>query len=1082
MPLHYLRVAETPVANCNIQNTNGLHPIKLHRDICQTPITALALYQTPAGQKIVLAGEDGDVVFYDTETNLAVHRLSVFSRQPIHGIHVSSADGSDAVVLVWGSSSVAAFPADYTQPSKVAHAIAPDWIYDGVISPFDSSKVILVTAHNETVRLEYDIAHNEITIQDKIVSPSRPMLYTAKATWAARDEILIAAGTVFGDILVWKHNLKDDLPRMLFSLSGHEGSIFGVDLSPLLRLPDGSFIRLLLSCSDDRTIRVWNVTESDILSETNTQTQVSTDTGFRCAPEYGDDNFDQGRVDVLPIAMEMGHASRIWGVKFALQPGSDKAPGQIPIYSFGEDSTTQRWSLDLNAALQKSYRLSHEKTFSLHNGKHLWSRALICGEKQAIIVTGGADSRISLINDTTESITKSDSGLIVVEAPDVFEDAKASNSKRNAELIGRYDFLSHDDIIGVTNTGRLAVGAFNDVGISWREIPLGDMAEDLKNCYVLRTVGHGAAVVGSTSGNLYYFRLPDVMVHVATLGGRIAEINALSPTSSKAEEVDVLVHLHGKSTSQYITLAKDTGKILSHIGAEGLDERFVAVSAAKIGNLIAIGSRHGWLSILKQDGASLKCIVDFATRSRDAITAIVPLPSTNSGPEAPTYILATSRDGKYRIYDLELSNEKAKLHLIHETALPFGPMIEGAWFTKDAHPELVMYGFRSKDFVVWSESRREEIANMDCGGAHRTFRLRYSDEVLGRCRFAFTRTSKLLIHSQPGIAHTPLKLGTHGREIRAIASNGKIIATGAEDTSIRLWEYDSNEGHMLHLACMKTHVTGLQRLKWLGSEYLISSGGNEEFFVWRVTQLKGSAYAGVAVVCEGVFQDKTPVGDLRIMDFDVAWEDGAVAIVMAFSNSSFKSYRYTTITGTFDLNCQGSYTGACLTQIQHLGDSSKGRILTASTDGHICTWQSDSSTYRLVSSTKVHQSSIKSLDMVDMNDDTYAILTGGDDNALGYLSFTLGQAGEFTIREEPVLVRSAHAAAINGAVMLRREGEIMAVSVSNDQQIKLWRVRQGLRLLAQAYSGVADAGDLVLVGDGVMLGGVGVEVWSLSQS
>lgn len=1081
MPLHCLRAAATPTANSIIQNQNGIYPIKLHRDLCQTPITALALYQTPAGKKVVLAGEDGDVVFYDTDTNLAVHRLPVFRRQPIHGIYVSSSDGSDAVVLVWGSSSVAAFPADYTQPLKVAHAVAPDWIYDGVISPFDSSKAILITAHNETVRLQYDITHNVIAIEDKIVSPSRPMLYTAKATWAARDEILVAAGTVFGDILVWKHHLQEDLPRMLFSLSGHEGSIFGVDLSPLLQLPDGSSIRLLMSCSDDRTIRVWNVTENDELSKPNTDTQVSTDTGFRCAPEYGNDNFDQGRIDVLPIAMEMGHASRIWGVKFALQTRSDKATDQIPIYSFGEDSTTQRWSLDLHAALRKPCRLSHKKTFSLHNGKHLWSRALIWEGKQAIIVTGGADSRISLINDTTETTTKSDSGLIVVEAPDVFEDVKASNSKRNAELIGRYDFLSHDDIIGITNTGRLAVGKFNDVGISWREIPLGDMAEDLKNCYVLRAVGHGAAVVGSTSGNLYYFHLPDVMVHVATLGGRIAEINALSPTSSKAEEVDVLVHLHGKSTSQYITLAKDTGKILSHIGAEGLDERFVAVSATKIGNLIAIGSRHGWLSILKRDGSSFKCILDFATRSRDAITTILPLPSIDNDPQAPIYILATSRDGKYRIYNLKLSNDTAKLHLIHETALPFGPMIEGAWFTKGPNPELVMYGFRSKDFVVWNESRREQIANMDCGGAHRTFRLSYSDDVLGRCRFAFTRTSKLLIHSQPDVAHTPLKLGTHGREIRAIASNEKIIATGAEDTSIRLWEYDSSEKQMRHLACMKTHVTGLQRLKWLGNEYLFSSGGNEEFFVWRVTQLKGSAYAGVAVVCEGVFQDKTPVGDLRIMDFDVSWVDGAVAIVMAFSNSSFKSYRYTPIAGTFELDHQGSYTGACLTQIQHLDNSSKGRILTASTDGHVCTWQSDSSTYRLVSSTRVHQSSIKSLDMAEVNENTYAILTGGDDNALGYLSFTLGQAGEFTIREEPVLVRSAHAAAINGAVMLRREGEIMAVSVSNDQQIKLWRVRQGLRLLAQAYSGVADAGDLVPVGEGVMLGGVGVEVWSLSQ-
>lgn len=1022
-------------------------------------------------------------MFYDTVSNAMVHRLKAFQQQPIHGMHVSVSNEGPKV-LVWGSSSVAAFEADYTRQIKVARAQAPDWIYDGVFSPSNPSEAILVTAHNEVIQMHYNSDANALRLEDKVISPSRPMLYTAKATWTADNEVLVAAGTVFGDILVWKHVIGNETPQMLFSLSGHEGSIFGVDISQPLRMPDGSDGRLLLSCSDDRTIRVWNITERNDTIEKPVPSETVLDTGFRCAPEYNDDSFDQGRVDTLPIAMEMGHASRIWGVKFAAPSEPMISSNKIPIYSFGEDATTQRWSLDVAAALDAPCSLVHEKTFSLHNGKHLWSQAILCENQQTVIATGGADSRISLIREGEDAKVQDQllSGLITIEASDVFENTATARSKKTAELISRYDFLTDTDLIAVTNTGRIATGQFAKAKISWREVPLGHMVEDLKNCYVLRTSGHGSAVIGSTSGNLYYFRLPDMMVHVATLGGRIAEINTLSSTTAQDGEIEVLAHLHGKSTSQYITLDASTGALKSQLEAQGLDERFVAVSACRFGDLIAIGSRHGWLSIMKRCESTFECILDVATRSRDAITSIVPLPNSKENTDSATYLVATSRDGKYRIYDLH-HTEELKLTLIHETALPFGPMIEGAWFTDDKKTELIMYGFRSKDFIVWNETRREEVASMDCGGAHRTFRLAHSNSVYGQCRFAFTRTSKLLIHSQAGVSHFPLKLGTHGREIRAIASNGTLIATGAEDTSIRLWEYDHEQAQMRQMASMKTHITGIQRIQWLGNEYLFSSAGNEEFFVWKVTRLHNTAYEGVAVMCEGVFQDKSPIGDLRIMDFDVSWKQDVVVVTMAFSNSTFKTYEYAPGQGTFRLCCQGAYTGACLLQMRHL--FREETLLTASTDGCICIWRlnPDTANYELGYSLKVHQSSIKSLDLVRTGN-SIDVLTGGDDNALGYVTLSIDDQGNVTVKDEfgPQLVRSAHAAAINGVAIVKpKDDNAVGVSVSNDQQIKLWKMQrgQGMRLLKQAYSGVADAGDLVALEGAMMLGGVGVEVWRI---
>ncbi|KAJ6787953.1 hypothetical protein PWT90_09354 [Aphanocladium album] len=143
----------------------------------------------------------------------------------------------------------------------------------------------------------------------------------------------------------------------------------------------------------------------------------------------------------------------------------------------------------------------------------------------------------------------------------------------------------------------------------------------------------------------------------------------------------------------------------------------------------------------------------------------------------------------------------------------------------------------------------------------------------------------------------------------------------------------------------------------------------------------------------------------------------------------------------------------------------------------------------------------------------YGILTGGDDNALAWtlLKRVPGAAAEAAEAAEGegnenedatgrtsfraelgTVVRRAHGAAVTGIALLKseeEEEEVRCVSVSNDQWVKVWRVREeGMQLLGEAYSGVADAGDVVVLDekrdDGVnfrrvMVAGVGLEVWRL---
>ncbi|UKZ90808.1 uncharacterized protein TrAFT101_005806 [Trichoderma asperellum] len=1100
--------------------------IRFRRDLSQDPVTALALHRAPSGRLFVFAGEDSDLVVYEAKNGRHkgrfVSRVSVFIDQPIHGISVRHGQ-----VLAWGFCHIAILAVESLtreddgdgsvngRPPAIARATAPDWIYHGAFSEAGPSVAVLATAHNEVIPLKYSPSTGEITL-GAVIAPSRPMLYSAHLSWISDDTILVAGGTVFGHVVVWKCHLLEGgrwSTETLFNFEGHEGSIFGMDICTIT-LSDGSSVQMVASCSDDRTIRIWDITErKDKARSQPLQPNQVINTGFGGNDIERGDSVSDSSEEGTPIAAVMGHASRIWGVRFGPECGENA----LSVYSFGEDATTQRWRLQIDcdasagepnpSSKSLTGKMSHSKTFSLHNGKHLWSRAMLAEDKAVLIATGGTDSQICLIEEPALIDERSNSvgGSIVLDASDILKGLVSSK-----EIISRYDFLSHDHILVTTSYGKLLLGHLieSHTEPKWEQINVPEERQgEVKLCYVVKAIDPTAALLGTASGNIYHFSLSSKSItHVSSMLGKITDMICLSNKSrdgSRSASAEVLVFLHGKADSHYFSIDISTGGVRSQAQTGGLDPRFVPTAAGKVDDLLVIGSRHGWLSILDhKDDETYSPILDIATRSRDTITAILPLPLKSGSHHTSHYILVTSRDGKYRIYEIDRRPECVLLHLRHETSPPFGPMIAGAWFTQDTVPELVLYGFRSKDFVIWNETRREEVATIECGGAHRTFQLTCSKSIPGRYRFAFTKTSKLSISSSDQLRHEWVKSGIHGREIRSLSSNGRYIATGAEDTSIRIWDYQpAGEGAQADLRCvaaMKTHVTGLQKLVWLGDDYLFSSAGNEEFFVWRVRNLD-SDYKGLAVVCEGVFTDKSADADLRIMDFDVCKSNNGdgIIVTMGFSNSVLRTYRYTSDSGRFELLIKGAYTGACLTQTRHLGIRNQLPVLfTASTDGHLALWRTEPDEgaqhkYVLEQVVPLHQNSIKSLDMMKSGEG-YHVFTGGDDNSvgvtlLGQTSRGTGNASWTFVKRS--IVRKAHAAAIAGVLLVRRGTELLGVSVSNDQRVKLWSIPGGedgnIKFLRGGCIGVADAGDIAAVGGPesdaatVVFAGIGLEAWSL---
>jgi WD40 repeat protein len=986
---------------------------------------------------------------------------------------------------------------------------AGDWIYDGCISPSDEGRGVLVTAHNEV--LPFSVDEKGGLVFGALISPSRPILYSAAVEFTVDGEVLVVAGTVFGEIVVWKcclHGSTEGRAEVMFVFTGHEGSIFGVAISPVI---DGGK-RLLASCSDDRTVRVWDITE-------NTSARA-TEKGKRIFEEARETGFgDNGNSEAATamnqeeskrrcLAVGMGHASRIWHVKWEARP-----PKRAELFSFGEDATMQSWTLRADET-REGWSLDKGSMVPCHNGKHIWSAAVLPAEGgRPVIATGGADGKVTLLGGNISDEETGAVRICTVDSHSLPLIPWKADCEKNISLVGppategflRYALLGEDHLLVSTTSGRLLLAdltkSLNEEG-SWTEVEMSpETRDDLKSYNVARKLAPGVAILGSASGHVYLFRQSRGLEELSRFSGKITDILLIAGSESTSQQpLKVFITVLGSPEATLMTLDTNQPTVTLIQRSIPLHRGFITTSVAQVNDLLILGSRKGMITTYADspDGYIQQTHrLDCKTKGGDAVTSITVLPPL---PDArPSYVLTTCRDGKIRIY--KVSRDGKTLELRHETTPPLGPMLEGARFfhpPNGVSPELIIYGFRSTNFVAWNETRQIQIASVGCGGAHRTFDYLTSSVEAAMLRLVYTKASSMNVFSQNSSSSLRVvKPGGHGREIRAVASQERsgYVATGAEDTCIRIWERpEQGVKAMRCLAVLQRHTAGIQAIRWFGEEYLLSSAGGEEFFIWRVTRLE-SSYKGLAVVFESRYPDRTKDGDLRITDFDVSRGDqGGMMVTLVFSDSTVKTYAYGREKG-WELLCEGRWTGACLTQVRHLMMEEAGlAVLTASTDGFVAVWREGvdaegNREYKLVLTERVHQNSVKSLDMRS-DGSRWHVFTGGDDNGLGFTTIEWdAEANAFAVTSK-CRVRDAHAAAITAVGIVQEEGNYTYLaSVSNDQRLKIWRVEdrgsEGVKvaLVENQYSALADPGGLDMIAPGkLMVGGVGMEIWSLLSS
>ncbi|KAK4239062.1 putative cytosolic iron-sulfur protein assembly protein 1 [Achaetomium macrosporum] len=759
------------------------------------PITALAFYQAGPDHVLLLAGEDTWLQVYDVQSSLLLGQLKVFDSQPIHGIHISSqssewnsnvSSGIEGTgVLIWGGHSVTHLPPTSLQflirgatPPRPIESKTPDWIYDGILFPsyhgpkkktrYDGA---LVTAHNEVLPFsltttttttsedEDDSTTNATTTSipstttsitfGPLTSPSRPILYSADLALLAPGVLLVAAGTVFGEIVVWKYffdwystdnNDEDDHgdgdgdgdsdddaqppPRrrrweVLHIFTGHEGSIFGVCISPEMNLPgtgaegvgEKKRVRLLASCSDDRTVRVWDITErhgvngsvrgrdrcvvdSRVLVEAR-------ETGFgggdysvskgnpnsEARREHKGHDDDQARC----VAVAMGHVSRIWHVKFGRRRDHHSSgPGIVEVDTFGEDRSRQRWEFELDwerwaggeksgVVERRTGTLRHCGASTCHSGKNIWAAAVLNGGggDSSLVATGGADGKIVVsgkIRGTGSASDMYEDLDLSLTFDDILQSlhggtqppsSEPQGKKRAKNTFQRYAFLS-DKIMAATASGRLFLATMGDP-LAWEEVSLSEaVVSDLKPYNVVKSPARDTAVLGSPSGKVYLFRRGHNLQEITSFSQKISDIILLdsSPDRTLDEQqhawsvvitvlgLDHAFLLHFDPCSDISTI--DPRKIR-------LPEHYIVTAAAFIGRgTLVLGSRTGSVSVYTTDpdtGDFTPLTSRKDCKTKDAVTSIVPIPGSSSSSGSNTNeFLTTCRDGKYRIYTFPSSS------------------------------------------------------------------------------------------------------------------------------------------------------------------------------------------------------------------------------------------------------------------------------------------------------------------------------------------------------------------------------------------------------------------------------------------
>lgn len=819
-------------------------------------------------------------------------------------------------------------------------------------------------------------------------------------------------------------------------------------------------------------------------------------------------------------------------------------------------------------------------SFRLHNTNAMqWSVSYVVLGPKKDYTTKATYTRDQSVTDP-DSTTFADQNSAVATVKNGSRNTnKNCIRKSSPDAFKTYSWISETEFLTTTQAGNLMIGTLlskrdseHQPEISWELI--GHQSLLKSSCITTSLPSEGMAfLIGMDGTILLYEHYVREINSVYKLPGKAAFLTAQTVSAIWTESLATKSGLNAIGGIAACLGSSEATAFISHPGSRDyltllqdkclltLPPKFIITSSCFLNKekAIILGSRSGSLAIYALSSNPFSLYPPIAPslfdniHGQDAVTVIEAIPQTPQ-PSHKTYILTAGRDGTYSIHLITFSPQTITLQTLHTAHPPFGPNIEGAHITPHS---LTLWGFLSKSFIVHNATQNTSTMTVDCGGSHRNWAYTHRDDASGGGSFVYTKASVCHVHAQKKASHQVFQQGGHGREIKTMAlsplipintrsggEKSRFLATGAEDTAIRLFHLNPSTSSPKCTSILTSHTTGLQKLLWSpDGRYLFSAAGVEEFFVWRI---RPAPLVTIGVVCEAKCPVVTEEGDLRVMDFSVLSIDEGTSegdengrdylLSIIYSDSSLRTFRYQTHTQTFIRLYQATYTSHCLTQTTYLHLNHKLYLCTASTDGHLAFWplplsskspisppNQDNKDHRsllfsdrlsLPSPTPlplthsnlilIHQNSIKSLLAIPLSPHHTLLITSGDDGAIAFTTLNAQ-----SLETSPILLISkAHASAATAVANLGvvanndGDGEVVRhriVSVGNDQRLKTWLLGtditqpgvEGLSIHPEsnAYTAIADASSLetapAAAADDergrLWVAGVGIECWGVGR-
>eukprot|EP01043_Picozoa_sp_COSAG02_P016460 COSAG02_NODE_725_length_18021_cov_392.218279_3_plen_756_part_00 len=721
----------------------------------------IAALSFSADERVIYAGVGPRILVYRTLDGTLLTSERVFAHGKIHGFALQELDPDDSleIVAVFGQKSVSASVARHTVDDgytckPAAHfPTMDDWVLNVAFLPRSaegSEQLLIGFAHNR-VEVWCFPATAPGSVPNAVRTHSvlgsvRCFLYSLAFLVEPADPhgVLVASGTVFGSVVLWKVGLPGGAGQG--PATATETARLGPHPGVIVRLAFSRDGTSLCSASDDRSVKVWRRGSDGCYTEHHT--------------------------------LE-GHRARVWD---CVATNSSNGTGTEAVVSCGEDGTCRVWDM------QSGHQLV---SMEGHLGR-LW-RVSVAAEHR-LIATAGEDSSIKVWpllgansqdhrEESTRSYTLTD-GQSPGHGATCYSDSKSECVKC---LIWSYG-QPHDSATLLAASAQGKIYCSNSSDTSGTPIRSVWQGSDLSFSAAAAAGVHGL-VLGDVRGRA---AIVNPMVETPTAvvweahEHRILAVwwlphipNAVFTASPHGEicmwrlgDMSSQPVLHARMQCEPATATSALAVMVSQTAADE-KPRAIFLCGDRKGNCHVFE-----YPVIDEDDTTGEAAVELTDSGR---ACALPCTGTTTLKAAFTvrrggrinnivirhdtaYVLA--RDGYIVRYCVELVGSSVALRLIGKIkagggisnidAITFAkpvalsPSTSDAPETKEDTDEVFISGFHSTDFVLWNSTRHFQLCRIPCGGGRRPYAvtLNPQDPSDYQVAFASEHGSTVQVHAR----------------------------------------------------------------------------------------------------------------------------------------------------------------------------------------------------------------------------------------------------------------------------------------------------------------------------------------------